>query len=255
MSIRAELCVSKNLLLLDETFDRLPTAVCRFTDVHYVPVDADSTRMRYVMFGWVSGCRGEAVERALAADGSVAGSRLLAVSEDERFYRLESVPLPRDRLLYPALRAHDVATIGLARDGEGLHLDVRFPDHDALHAFLDSEVAAGRHVELIRLHEETSEDRTAGSTGARTGGTGLSHPGWASLTDKQRAALSLAFERGYFETPSRVTLSTLATDLDVTPQTLSAHIRAAVRKLVASAVAGPSADGDPTRPGYEDASR
>lgn len=255
MTIRAELCVSEDLLLLDETFERLPRAVCRFSDVHYVPTDGDPTRSQYVMFFWVAGCEGEPFERALAADGSVADSRLLAVREDERFYRLESVPLPSDRLLYPALRAHDAATLGLARDSEGLHVDVRFPDRGVLHAFLDSEVAAGRHVELIRLYEEPTAGTAAEATGERTGGSVPSRSGWATLTDKQREALTLAFERGYFETPSRVTLSTLAADLDVTPQTLSAHIRAAVRKLVANAVAGPAPDVDSTRPAYEDASQ
>jgi predicted DNA binding protein len=44
--------------------------------------------------------------------------------------------------------------------------------------------------------------------------------------------IRLALDRGYFESPSEVTLAELATDLDITAQTLSRHIRSGVRKLV-----------------------
>lgn len=45
------------------------------------------------------------------------------------------------------------------------------------------------------------------------------------LTERQRDALLLALQRGYFETPRRVTLSELAEEFDISQQSLSDLIR------------------------------
>jgi predicted DNA binding protein len=56
------------------------------------------------------------------------------------------------------------------------------------------------------------------------------------LTDRQREALLLAVERGYFEEPRTVTLDELAADLDITQPAASGLIRRAVKRLVVSSL-------------------
>jgi predicted DNA binding protein len=74
-------------------------------------------------------------------------------------------------------------------------------------------------IDLLRVNEYAS----LGSTDA-------------GLTDRQREALLLAVERGYFEEPRTVTLDELATDLDITQPAASGLIRRAVKRLVVSSL-------------------
>ena len=57
------------------------------------------------------------------------------------------------------------------------------------------------------------------------------------LTEPQREALLLAYERGYFDEPRQVTLESLAADLGITRQSLSGRLRRGHRRLVADTIA------------------
>ncbi|MCO8244132.1 helix-turn-helix domain-containing protein [Haladaptatus sp. AB643] len=60
------------------------------------------------------------------------------------------------------------------------------------------------------------------------------------VTNKQREAIVLAFQRGYFKTPRQVTLSELAAELDITQQSLSDRIRHGVEAIVEHVLFGTS---------------
>jgi len=51
------------------------------------------------------------------------------------------------------------------------------------------------------------------------------------LTDRQREVLVAAYHNGYFQRPRETTGADLAEQLDITPATLSQHLRAAQRKV------------------------
>jgi predicted DNA binding protein len=52
------------------------------------------------------------------------------------------------------------------------------------------------------------------------------------LTETQREALVLAYERGYFDTPREVSLEEIADELDITQQSLSSRLRRGHRRLI-----------------------
>ncbi|MDZ5809847.1 bacterio-opsin activator domain-containing protein [Halorubrum sp. AD140] len=52
------------------------------------------------------------------------------------------------------------------------------------------------------------------------------------LTDRQWNTLRLAFERGYFERPRRITQEGIAEELDLSPSTVGQHLHTALRKLL-----------------------
>ena len=52
------------------------------------------------------------------------------------------------------------------------------------------------------------------------------------LTDTQREALVLAYERGYFDTPREVSLEEIADELGITQQSLSSRLRRGHRRLI-----------------------
>lgn len=54
------------------------------------------------------------------------------------------------------------------------------------------------------------------------------------LTDPQREALILAYERGYFDSPSEVTLEDIAEELGITQQSLSSRLKRGYRRLIAA---------------------
>jgi len=52
------------------------------------------------------------------------------------------------------------------------------------------------------------------------------------LTETQREALVLAYERGYFDTPREVSLEEIADELGITQQSLSSRLRRGHRRLI-----------------------
>lgn len=52
------------------------------------------------------------------------------------------------------------------------------------------------------------------------------------LTDTQREALVLAYERGYFNTPREASLEEIADELGITQQSLSSRLRRGQRRLI-----------------------
>lgn len=218
MSLVSEISLSAPLIFFEDAFAREPDAVWTLEAAHDLTDDAGDTY--YVSFWWLTGCPAQDFEAALDADSTVRSIRRVCEVDDRTLHRVETVSFPDDQsLLLPTLRAHDATHIGATRDADGLHVRARFPDRSALDAFLQAgdDVASG--TEVHRLYAED-------------GNSAAGH----DLTDRQRATLELAYERGYYETPSEVTLDALADEFDVTPQTLSRHLRVAVEKVVADAV-------------------
>jgi len=66
---------------------------------------------------------------------------------------------------------------------------------------------------------------------------GESAPPGDGLTDPQREALRIAYERGYFDVPRRASLEAVATELDVSASSASERLRRAQTKLVEETVA------------------
>lgn len=218
MSLVSEITLAAPLILFEDAFDREPDATWTLETAHDLATD-DGGRY-YVIFWWVSDCPGDDATAALRADATVRAARQVCDVDDRTLHRVETRSFPSELpLVFPTLRAHDATPIGATRNADGLHVRARFPDRSALDAFLGAASEVARRADVQRLYAED-------------GDPAASH----GLTDRQREALELAYERGYYATPSEVTLDALADEFGVTPQTLSRHLRVAVEKVVADAV-------------------
>lgn len=210
MAFVAELTLT-DPVLFGPTFEAVPRTECTLEDVHYVVDEQGATR--YVVFWWVTGCRFTEYERALAGDPSVSEFREITEVGNRRLYRVTTRRVPPEQpLIFPLFREHDVTELETKRTAEGLHVEARFPSRGALRTFRRERDA---RIVIERLYTETAPSEPT-----------------ELLTEKQRAALSLATDRGYFETPAEVTLEALGAECDVSPQMLSRHLRAAVKELV-----------------------
>lgn len=59
------------------------------------------------------------------------------------------------------------------------------------------------------------------------------------LTDTQREALTLAYARGYYDSPREATQEEVAEELDITRQALSSRLHRGTRRLIASTLVHP----------------
>jgi predicted DNA binding protein len=94
---------------------------------------------------------------------------------------------------------------------------VRFQSHDRLAEFYNYLTAVDINLHLDRVFSLTEKD---------SGGYTL------GLSPEQREALVMAYERGYFATPSETTLQEMADELDISSQAFSKRIRGAELKML-----------------------
>ncbi|WP_266078461.1 helix-turn-helix domain-containing protein [Haladaptatus caseinilyticus] len=139
------------------------------------------------------------------------------VTELEELHRIE------DRILYLMnWEVPDEAFLeglqksnGIIRNAEGYGdedwlFELLFPSYEDLSTFHNESLKNDVTYTLGRIYTLREVGRSKPPT---------------SITDEQREALLLALHRGYFESPSRVTLSELAKDLNISQQALSERIR------------------------------
>lgn len=213
--------------LFGDLYDAVPELETTLEDAHYF---SEGEGNHYDLFWWVSGCDFAEFERAARDYRHTRALQQITAVEGRRLYRITTEPLPEERMLFPYFRRHDISMLDVAGSGEGFWARLRVPDRETLRTLVDKLEALDANPRIERIY--TAAER------ADTGNV---------LTEKQCESIRLALDEGYFESPSQVTLEELATDLDITPQTLSKHIRSGVRKLVADQVrpSGKRADGSP----------
>ncbi|WP_423747292.1 helix-turn-helix domain-containing protein (plasmid) [Haladaptatus sp. SPP-AMP-3] len=217
------MAVIVELSLPPENFP-LGTMLTADSDLHIeferiVPVGADVVPIFWAWDGDL-----DAFEQRVRKDINV--QQFVAIDEvgDRRLYLL-NWDIPADAFLEGL-----TTTEGIIRNAHGYGTDnwefkLLFPSHE----------------HLTRFHNISRENDIEYTLGKMQS---LSEAGTAQLenvlTDKQREALVLAFQRGYFETPRQVTLSELATELDITQQSLSDRIRHGIEAIVEHTLFGAS---------------
>jgi hypothetical protein len=156
---------------------------------------------------WATGENLDEYTRQVRSHAVVDSLQVLERYEDTRLYRVRwanSVDA-----VIEALEETDATVLGGAWDGEW-RLRLRFGDREAATQFSDRCREAGVGIDVQRIYvPDARHDRDR----------------HVALTDKQREALRLAYEEGYFSTPKQTDLSELAGQLDISQQALSTRIR------------------------------
>lgn len=198
-------------------FERLPGANIELERV--IPLhDA------IVPYAWVRGVEVEAVERVVEAmpdekpHPDLREVVLVDVVDGDVLLRL--VWEREVRGLLGAIADSDVVLISGDGTAERWRIEVRSEDRAAVSAFQARCVDNGVPVELRALHALARVRSGSGD----------------ALTDAQREALVLAYERGYFQSPRESSLEEIAGELGITGQSLGSRIRRGIERLVADAV-------------------
>jgi predicted DNA binding protein len=114
----------------------------------------------------------------------------------------------------------DVVLVSGTGTHESWHFEVRADERGAIADFQGYSREHDIPLELLTMHS-LSEVATEPEYG---------------LTDTQREALILAYDRGYYQSPREVTLDELAADLGITGQAFGSRLRRGIHHLVGRAL-------------------
>ncbi|WP_276256512.1 bacterio-opsin activator domain-containing protein [Halomontanus rarus] len=207
MSLFSEFHIPAETFALHYTLEELPEIVIEIERV----VATDELLTPYF---WVAGGDLEEFETTCESDPSIDKLRRLDEFDQTTLFRAEWTNKV-DSILY-AYTQINASILEATGHRDEWQLQMRFEDHDSLSTFQnycdDREIP----FRLTQLHELTQP-----RTGSQYG-----------LTPKQSEALVTAWDMEYF-TSSEVTLTDVATELDITPQSLSELLHRGYQSLIA----------------------
>ncbi|GKZ12903.1 helix-turn-helix domain-containing protein [Haladaptatus sp. T7] len=161
-------------------------------------------------------------------DGSYVNDLTELDRVDDRVLYLMEWEIPDEAFLEGLQETNSIIRTAEGYDDEDWSFELLFPSYDDLSEFHNYSLENDVEYTLGRIYtlREVGKNRPP-----------------LSLTEEQREALLLALQRGYFSTPSRVTLDELATELDISQQALSERIRRGNESLLEQTLLGAD-DGD-----------
>lgn len=172
-----------------------------------------------VPYFWVRGAEAEDVEAAFDAHAGFVSVDLVDGVGDEYLMRAEWVG-EYFGILTALAQANLVVLSGIGRK-DGWRFEVRGEDREAISEFRTTCQDHEIDIEITAVHALTPVQN-----------------GSYDLTDAQREALVLAYERGYFDSPRETTLEEIADELGITQQSVSSRLRRGHRRLVAATLIG-----------------
>ncbi len=172
------------------------------------------------MLVWVVGPALDAFEAALDDDWTIREYHQLAVESGRALYRVRFSDDAAEFSVHHRWIELGGRLLDAVGTDEGWELRMRFPSRDAVQAFYEACSERGVDTEIRALY--AALDDTGNGFG---------------LTEKQRDALTLAFEEGYFDVPRRVNLTELAAHVDVSRQSFSRRLTRGLHTLVENTVA------------------
>ncbi|WP_135823893.1 helix-turn-helix domain-containing protein [Halorussus ruber] len=202
-----EVEVPASTLALAETFERAPEATVRIERT----VGGGNDQM--MPHAWVSDVETGRAADLLAADPSVTEVRKLGEDSDGELLEIE---FEGDICEFTDAIAERGGVILRATATDGVWtFQLRFADRGDIGEVFDDEFNQRYEATVTRLY---------GSNDAPSARTGV--------TDKQRRALSTAFELGYYSVPRDVDLRTVGERLDISRQAVSERLRRGHELLV-----------------------
>jgi len=173
-----------------------------------------------IPYFWVRGAPAADVEAAFDAHRGIASVDLIDDVDDECLMRAE---WNEDYYgLLSALANANIVVLSGVGTKDGWQFEVRGEDREAIGEFRrdcqDHDIPIG----ITAVHSLLPVQ-----------GEGY------DLTETQREALVLAYERGYFDSPREASLEEIASELGISQQSLSSRIRRGHRRLIEKTIAAP----------------
>ncbi|WP_312912455.1 helix-turn-helix domain-containing protein [Natronosalvus caseinilyticus] len=173
-----------------------------------------------IPYFWIRGAEAEDIEAAFEAHAGIVSVDLVDSVDSEFLMRAEWEESYFGIL--SALAKTNVAVLSGIGTSDGWRFEVRGESRDAISEFRTSCQEHEIPIEITAVHALLPVQ-----------GDGY------ELTDTQREALVLAYERGYFDSPREASLEDVADELGITQQSLSSRLRRGHRRLIGGTLANP----------------
>ncbi|MFH5802264.1 helix-turn-helix domain-containing protein [Haladaptatus sp. CMAA 1911] len=207
MSVLTEFTVPADEFILYEALKEISET--------YVEIERVVANSEYVTpYFWVSTDSFEQFEQALDEDKTVKSITLLEDHDSERLYRVSW--RQRTGTIGHAVSQLKASILEATSDGSKWNLKLLFPSKSSLTKFHDYCSDFGILFRLTSLYESRHLDAF----------------GKYEVTSKQREALMVALDLGYFNIPREATLEHVAEKLDISPNALSTRLRRGHANLI-----------------------
>lgn len=166
-----------------------------------------------IPYFWVRGAEADDIEATFKDHAGVTNIKLIDSVENEYLMRAE---WKREYVgVLSALAEIQIVVLSGVGTADGWRFEVRSESREEIGEF-----------RTYCQENDIPIDITAVHALLPIGGEGY------ELTEAQREALELAYERGYFNTPREATLEDVATELGITQQSLSSRLKRGHRRLI-----------------------
>ena len=209
MTTIAEFTLPPAAFPLGRVFERWPEVTLLLDRV----VPSGDTVMPYF---WVQNVDDdfEAVREVFAELPELRSIDLIEALEDQGLFCAEWKPEYMG--IMAAIDTADLTVISATGSGDGWLFELRATQHQQFSTFQEYCADHDLDVTLERLRQLSETDSTTVD----------------GLTDEQREALALAYDEGYFNDPRAIDQASLAEQLGISRQALSARLRRGYRTLV-----------------------
>ena len=173
-----------------------------------------------IPYFWVRGADAEDIEAAFEAHAGVVDIELIDNVDSEYLMRVEWTQQYFGIL--SALAEANIAILSGVGTKNGWDFEVRGVSREAISTFRTTCQEHDIPIEITAVHALLP----------------IQGDGY-ELTDTQREALVVAYERGYFNSPREASLKDIAEELGITQQSLSSRLRRGHRRLIAGTLISP----------------
>ncbi|WP_123537335.1 helix-turn-helix domain-containing protein [Halosimplex salinum] len=176
------------------------------------------TGERAVPFFWVYDADFAAFERTVSEAPSVAELVEIDTYDDRVLYTFEwSV---ENDAVFRSIRDVNAYILNATGADTSWRFELRFPSHEAMSTFQEECAEEDIGFEVIRVYNPGKPDLGP----------------WFGLTERQREAIVLAVEEGYYDIPRDCTTVELADDLGISDQAVTERLRRAIVRLVTNTI-------------------
>lgn len=170
---------------------------------------------------WVEEGPVEAFESALEADPSVGEIAVLSTAGEPRYYRVTFSEEYSRYGSYAVTQEHDIVFLDTVLQDGTARVRALVPSRAALREY--RQFFDGHDIPFTLVRLNGGEEATTDSP---------------DVTDNQREALVLAYDRGYYDSPRRTTLEELAGDLGISRQAFADRLKRGTKRLVGQTLRG-----------------
>jgi len=159
------------------------------------------------------------LERMFEADGTVEQYELVDWTDGTGIYYIEHTP--ETKLISTAVTDANGFLLHTETEGNGWLVRLLLPDRHALNAVWEYASEHDITFDIIEIYgnEDAGGEASYG------------------LTEEQKAALTIAYDRGYFSEPRKSSLNEVAEEMGLSSTAMSGRLRRGTRNLIAATLA------------------